>query len=203
MKTRIFEISSFTALFICIVACIAFEKDCEDIRSNVLRLHVIADSNSAEAQSVKLMVRDAILEESKELFEGNGSIEGAEVRLSENLDVMKAVAERTLREKGYTYSAEVEITECYFPTRQYGDITLPAGYYNALRVVLGSGEGKNWWCVMFPPMCLPAAGKDEAKLSDVLDERSLDIVSDSGKYEVRFWIVEKWYEFREWVEAKA
>ena len=201
MKTRIFEISSFTALFICIVACIAFEKDCEDIRSNVLRLHVIADSNSAEAQSVKLMVRDAILEESKELFEGNGSIEGAEVRLSENLDVMKAVAERTLRENGYTYSAEVEITECYFPTRQYGDITLPAGYYNALRVVLGSGEGKNWWCVMFPPMCLPAAGKDEAKLSDVLDERSLDIVSDSGKYEVRFWIVEKWYELKEWIRG--
>ena len=199
MKIRIFEASAFIALFICIISCIAFEKDCEDIRSNVLRLHVIADSNSSEAQSVKLKVRDAILEESGELFEGNTSLDGAEIRLSENLDTMKAVAERTLRENGYTYSAEVEITECYFPTRHYGDITLPAGYYNALRVVLGEGEGENWWCVMFPPMCLPAASKDEAKLSDVLDEKSLDIVSDSGKYEVRFWIVEKWYELKEWV----
>jgi len=197
MKMRIFEISAFSALIICIAMCLSFEKDCEDIRSNVLRLHVIADSDSKEAQSVKLKVRDAILTESGELFEGNGSIDAAEVRLSENLDRMKSVAERTLRENGYTYSAEVEITECYFPTRQYGDVTLPAGYYNALRVVLGSGEGQNWWCVMFPPMCLPAASKDEARLSDVLDERSLDIVTGGKKYEVRLWIVEKWYELWE------
>ena len=203
MKIRIFEISAFLALIISVAVCLIFEKDCEDIRSNVLRLHVIADSNSAEAQSEKLTVRDALLEEGRELFEGNGNIEEAEIRLSENLDTMKAVAERTLREKGYTYSAEVEITECYFPTRQYGSVTLPAGYYNALRVVLGSGEGENWWCVMFPPMCLPAAGEDEARLSDVLDERSLDIVSDSGKYEVRFWIVEKWYELKEWISDKG
>lgn len=203
MKTRIFEISAFAALVMSIVMCLAFESDCRNIRGNVLRLHVIADSNSAEAQSVKLTVRDALLEEGRELFEGNGNIEEAEIRLSENLEGMKAVAERTLREKGYTYSAEVEITECYFPTRQYGDVTLPAGYYNALRVVLGSGEGENWWCVMFPPMCLPAAGEDEARLSDVLDERSLDIVSDSGKYEVRFWIVEKWYELKEWISDKG
>ena len=197
MKTRIIEMSAFIALLICVISCIAFEKDCEDIRSNVLRLHVIADSNSSEAQSVKLKVRDAILKESGELFEGNTSIDGAEIRLSENLELMKEVAERTLKENGYTYSAEVEITECYFPTRQYGDITLPAGYYNALRVVLGEGEGENWWCVMFPPMCLPAASKDEAELDDVLNEKSIDIVSHSGKYEVRLWIVEKWYEFRE------
>lgn len=203
MKIRIFEISAFLALIISVAVCLTFEKDCEDIRSNVLRLHVIADSNSAEAQSVKLTVRDALLEEGRELFEGNGNIEEAEIRLSENLDKMKAVAERTLREKGFTYSAEVEITECYFPTRQYGSVTLPAGYYNALRVVLGSGEGENWWCVMFPPMCLPAAGEDEARLSDVLDEKCLDIVSDSGKYEVRFWIVEKWYELKEWISDKG
>lgn len=201
MKIRIFEISAFLALFLSIGICLAFENDCKDIRSNVLRLHVIADSNSKEAQSVKLKVRDALLTEGRELFEGNVSVDEAEIRLSENLYRMKSVAERTLRENGYTYSAEVEITECYFPTRRYGDITLPAGYYNALRVVLGEGEGENWWCVMFPPMCLPAASKDEAKLDDVLNEKSMDIVSKSGKYEVRFWIVEKWYELKEWIRG--
>lgn len=201
MKMRILEISALTAMIICIAMCVSFEKDCEDIRGNVLRLHVIADSDSAAAQSVKLKVRDALLTEGRELFEGNGSIDEAEVKLSENLDRMKSVAERTLRENGYTYSAEVEITECYFPTREYGGVTLPAGYYNALRVVLGSGEGQNWWCVMFPPMCLPAAEKDETQLSDVLDERSIDIVSDKGRYEVRFWVVEKWYELREWIRG--
>lgn len=194
MKLRIFELSAVVALFICIALCVGFENDCEDIRDNVLRLHVIADSDSAEAQSVKLKVRDALIKEGRELFEGNMNIEAAQVRLSGSLDRMKEVAERTLRENGYTYSAEVELSECYFPTRQYGSVTLPAGNYNALRVILGSGEGQNWWCVMFPPICLPAASKDEAKLDDVLDEKSMDIVTGGKKYEVRFWIVEKWYE---------
>lgn len=197
MKLRMLEISAVIALFVCIISCVSFENDCEDIRENVLRLHVIADSDSEEAQSVKLKVRDALLSEGRELFEGNSDIEEAETSISENLELMKAAAERTLRENGYTYSAEIELTECYFPTRQYGNVTLPAGNYNALRVVLGEGEGHNWWCVMFPPMCLPAAGKDEAKLNDVLDEKSIDIVTGGKKYEVRFWIVEKWYELWE------
>ena len=203
MKIRIFEASALVAFIISVAMCLVFESDCKNIRNNVLRLHVIADSNSDAAQGVKLLVRDAILEESGELFEGNSNIEEVEIRLSENLDTMKAVAERTLRENGFTYSAEVEITECYFPTRQYGNVTLPAGYYNALRVILGEGEGENWWCVMFPPMCLPAASKDEARLNDVLSEKSMDIVSHSGKYEVRLWIVEKWYELKEWISDKG
>lgn len=194
MKIRIFEISAVIALLISVILCVGFENDCEDIRENVLRLHVVADSDSEQAQSVKLKVRDALLEESRGLFEGNTSLDQAQSKLGSSLDEMKAVAERTLREEGYTYSAAVELTRCYFPTRQYGGVTLPAGNYNALRVVLGEGEGHNWWCVMFPPMCLPAAGKDEAKLNDVLDEKSIDIVTGGKKYEVRFWIVEKWYE---------
>ncbi len=197
MKLRMLELSAVIALFVCIISCVSFENDCEDIRENVLRLHVIADSDSEEAQSVKLKVRDALLSEGRELFEGNSDIEEAETSISENLELMKAAAERTLRENGYTYSAEIELTECYFPTRQYGGVTLPAGNYNALRVILGEGKGRNWWCVMFPPMCLPAASKDEAKLSDVLNEKSMDIVSDGKKYEIRFWIVEKWYELWE------
>lgn len=194
MKLRMLELSAVIALFVCIISCVSFENDCEDIRENVLRLHVIADSDSEEAQSVKLKVRDALLSEGRELFEGNSDIEEAETSISENLELMKAAAERTLRENGYTYSAEIELTECYFPTRQYGGVTLPAGNYNALRVILGEGKGRNWWCVMFPPMCLPAAEKEQAKLSDVLDERGLDIVTGGKRYEVRLWIVEKWYE---------
>lgn len=197
MKIRLAEISAFAALFMCIFSCICFENDCEDIRDNVLRLHVIADSDSAEAQSLKLKVRDEILSKGGELFSGNDSLASAENKLSDNLDELKAIAERTVRESGYTYSAEVELAKCYFPTRQYGDITLPAGNYNAVRVILGEGGGQNWWCVMFPPMCLPAASEDEVKITDVLDEKSMDIVSKRQKYEVRLWIVEKWYEFWE------
>ncbi len=194
MKIRIIEASVFLALFICIFSCLCFEKDCCDIRDNVLRLHVIADDDSAEAQSLKLEVRDALLKKGAELFLGNDSLSAAQGKLSDNLSGLKKIAEDTVKQRGYTYEADIEITRCYFPTRQYGGITLPAGEYNALRVILGEGEGENWWCVMFPPMCLPAAGEDEKKLSDVLNEKSMDIVSKSQKYEVRLWIVEKWYE---------
>ncbi len=203
MKIKFLEAAAFLALFICIAACVGFEKDCEDIRQNVLRLHVIADSDSQEAQKLKLQVRDALLLKGEELFSDNDSLDSAQIKLSDNLEQMKKIAEETVKEKGYTYPVEVLLTESYFPTRQYGDITLPAGKYNALKVVIGEGEGQNWWCVMFPPMCLPAASKDEAKLTDVLNEKSMDIVSNEQKYEVRFWIVEKWYELKEWVKGRV
>ena len=201
MKIKLFEISAFAALIICIVSCIAFEKDCENIRENVLRLHIIADSNSAEAQTLKLKVRDAVLEQGRDIFTGNTDISAAEKSLGDNLELLRDVAQKTIEENGYTYSARVELTSCYFPTRQYGDITLPAGEYNAVRILLGSGEGENWWCVMFPPMCLPAAEGEKEMLGDVLNGKSMEIVSESEKYEVRLWIVEKWYELKAWLEG--
>lgn len=194
MKTRLLEISVFLSLFVCIIGCVSFENDCEDIRQSVLRLHVIASSDSSEDQQLKLKVRDALLRKGGDIFSQNDSLIMAQEKVQNSLDMLKETAESTVKEMGYTYPVEVKLTESYFPTRQYENITLPAGTYNAVKVIIGEGEGKNWWCVMFPPLCLPAASENEAKLSDVLGEKGMDIVTGEKKYEVRFWIVEKYQE---------
>ncbi len=194
MKARLIEISVFLSLFVCIISCVSFENDCEDIRQSVLRLHVVASSDTTEDQQLKLKVRDALLEKGADIFTENDSLIMAEEKVKNSLDVLKETAESTVRESGYTYPVDVELTKSYFPTRQYENITLPAGSYNAVKVIIGEGEGKNWWCVMFPPLCLPAASENEAKLSDVLNEKGMDIVTGEKKYEVRFWIVEKYQE---------
>lgn len=197
MKSRIFELAVFISLFICILSSLSFERDCEDIRQSLLRLHVIASGNTHEEQELKLKVRDAVLTAGADIFSRNDDLDSARLKAEENAEKLRVIAEETLRKNGCTYPATVEVTECYFPTRQYENITLPAGKYNAVRVIIGEGKGKNWWCVMFPPMCLPAAKENEAELSDVLGEKSMNIVENRNKYEVRLWIVEKWYELRE------
>ncbi len=202
MKSRIFELAVFISLFICILSSLSFERDCEDIRQSLLRLHVIASGNTHEEQELKLKVRDAVLTAGADIFSRNDDLDSARLKAEENAEKLRAIAEETLRKNGCTYPATVEVTECYFPTRQYENITLPAGKYNAVRVIIGEGKGKNWWCVMFPPMCLPAAKEDEAELSDVLGEKSMNIVENRNKYEVRLWIVEKWYELRERVVSR-
>ncbi len=201
MKTRTLEIAVFVSLFICILSSLSFDRDCEDIRQNLLRLHVIASGDTQKEQELKLKVRDAILTAGADIFSQNDDLTKAKSKAEENIGILQSIAESTLRKNGCTYPVVVEITECYFPTRQYENITLPAGKYNAVRVIIGEGKGKNWWCVMFPPMCLPAAKENEAELSDVLNEKSMNIVENGKKYEVRLWIVEKWYELRERVES--
>ncbi len=197
MKTRILEFSVFAALFICIISSLSFDRDCEDIRQNLLRLHVIASGDTQKEQELKLKVRDAVLTAGADVFSENDGLCEALSKAEENLSLLQKTAENAVKENGYTYPVKLEVTDCYFPTRVYENITLPAGKYNAVRVIIGEGEGKNWWCVMFPPMCLPSAKENEVELSDVLNEKSMNIVENGKKYEVRLWIVEKWYELKQ------
>ncbi len=195
MKIKIIELSAFLALFVCIISCLSFENNCNNIRGEVLRLHVIANSDSAEDQSLKLQVRDRILLKGKELFSFGGDITEAEEEIKKNLGFLKNEAEKEVREKGYNYKVDLNLENCYFPTRQYENATLPAGEYKALRIVIGEGEGENWWCVLFPPMCLSAA-KGELQLETILSEDEMKIVSSEPKYEIRFWLIEKFEEIK-------
>jgi len=201
MKTRTLEIAVFVSLFICVLSSLSFDRDCEDIRQNLLRLHVIASGDTQKEQELKLKIRDAILSAGADIFSENDDLIKARSKAEKNIEKLQSIAESTLRSNGYTYPVEIEVAECYFPTRQYENITLPAGKYNAIRVIIGEGKGKNWWCVMFPPMCLPAAKDNETQLCDVLGEKSMNIVENGKKYEVRLWILEKWYELRERVAS--
>ncbi len=176
-----------------------FAAKTEDISNNVLRLHVLANSDSEADQALKLKVRDAILESGQDAFSGAENVQEAEERIIANSDELLAVAQSVIQEEGYTYDVTFEITDDSFPTRTYGDITLPAGEYRAVRMVIGEGEGKNWWCVMFPALCLP--GASETSLDAVLSEDEIELVESDPEIDVRFKIAEVFEGLR--VKAKG
>lgn len=165
-----------------------FAAETEDIADNVLRLHVLANSDSEEDQALKLKVRDAILESGRETFSGAANAKEAEERIIADSDKLLATAQAVIQEEGYDYDVTLEVTDDSFPTRTYGDITLPAGEYRAVRLVIGEGGGKNWWCVMFPALCLP--GASETSLDAVLTDDEIELVESNPKVDVRFKIAE-------------
>ena len=182
------EISVLLGLVFCFaLSVLTVERECEDIRGDVLRLHVLANSDSTIDQQLKYRVRDAVLEECAELFGSEGSAEDAARIAADSIPLITAAAEREIAAAGADCSVRVEVGESYFDTRTYGDVTLPAGRYEAVRVILGEGEGANWWCVMFPPMCVSAC-TDRTQLEQVLDENEMDLVENG--YDVRLWCVE-------------
>ena len=164
-----------------------FAADCAQVRRDVLRLHVVGASDSEFDQQLKLKVRDAVLEQGGVIFNGTVTADEAEKIITPRVTELKAVAEAVLLENGCDYTVDITVGEEYFSTRCYEKFTMPAGVYTAVRVNIGSAEGKNWWCVMFPPLCLPAATADaDAFFTD--DE--MKVVSSSPEYEPRFKIVE-------------
>jgi stage II sporulation protein R len=163
---------------------VAFAKDCGEIRDEVLRIHILANSNSQEDQQLKLKVRDRVLEESGDLFSYATSREDAKEIAEKQIDEIEAFAQDEIYKNGYDYSVHAEVVNMFFTTRHYENFTMPAGMYDAVRLTIGEAKGKNWWCVMFPPMCVPAA---TAKYD--FNERQTDIMT-KPKYEAEFAILE-------------
>lgn len=176
-----------------------FAAACGQLPRDVVRLHVVANSNGAEDQAVKLLVRDAVLEEAARWYQGAGSMEEASSQLCTHLQSIAGAARQVLGEQGVGYSATAQLTEMYFPTRDYGDFRLPAGRYRTLRVTLGEGAGKNWWCVVFPSLCLPAATQEEALLT--LPEGERQVVEGGQEVQVKLKAVELWESLREWLRG--
>lgn len=176
-----------------------FAAACGQLPRDVVRLHVVANSNGAEDQAVKLLVRDAVLEEAARWYQGAGSMEEASSQLCTHLQSIAGAARQVLGEQGVGYSATAQMTEMYFPTRDYGGFRLPAGRYRTLRVTLGEGAGKNWWCVVFPSLCLPAATQEEALLT--LPEGERQVVEGGQGVQVKLKAVELWESLREWLRG--
>ena len=124
-----------------------------DLQESVFRLHVIANSDSEDDQNLKLKVRDNVIKYMNTLCSKTTSKEEAIEIANAHLNEFKEIALNTIKENGYNYDVNISIDNVFFPTKTYGDISLPEGYYDALRIKIGKAEGKNWWCVMFPPLC--------------------------------------------------
>lgn len=194
MKFLKIELAALFALIICVfISTYSLDKECEGIRSDVLRLHVIAASDSREDQEIKLQLRDRLLSRGSEIFSGSKTKAQAEEKIRKGIPLLEKEAASFLKERGYNMNISISLAKSYFPTRKYEGFTLPAGYYDALRVVIGEGEGKNWWCIMFPALCLPAAKGKGADLDAVFTDREKTLITEE-KYEVRLWLVEKWQE---------
>ena len=130
------------------------------LADQMIRLHVIANSDREEDQKLKLAVRDRILEVSREFYPSDCTDRRqAENLLKKRLDDLEQAGAEVITQAGYSYPIHAELTQCWFPTKEYNDFALPAGKYTALRVIIGEGEGKNWWCVAFPPLCAGVAGQ--------------------------------------------
>ena len=148
-----------------------------NIESSVFRLHVIANSDSKEDQDLKYIVRDNILTYINEISKNASTKEEVIEIAQNNIDKIKQIAQETVYENGYNYSVNIKIGNFAFPTKQYGDISLPAGFYDALRVEIGSASGQNWWCVMFPPLCFVDVS------SGVVPEESKEVLQENLSYE--------------------
>lgn len=163
-----------------------------DLENSIFRLHVIANSDSVEDQNLKYIVRDNLISYMNELSANAKTKEEAIEIAKEHTDEFYNIAKKTIIDNGYNYDVTVEIGNFDFPTKHYGDISIPAGYYDALRVKIGSAQGQNWWCVMFPPLCFvnitSGIVPDESKelLESQLNEEEYNIISNKDSSEIKF-----------------
>ena len=164
------------------------------IYEDVLRLHVVANSDSEEDQALKLAVRDKIISMSAQLGEGAERIEDAESIISENIDAIRDCAQNEVYANGYDYPVEVRLVREEYPTKTYASLCFPSGEYLSLQVLIGEAAGQNWWCVLFPPLCLDAASSanDDAFVSVGLTPDQYKIITNTDEpvYEARFKLLE-------------
>ena len=175
----------------------------EDVKDILIRFHVIANSDSKEDQNLKLKVKDNIIEYLYPFLENANSLDEARKIIIQNEDNILMITNETIKENGNNYSARVELAKDNFPDKSYGNITLPHGEYEALRIIIGDGNGKNWWCVMFPPLCFIDVTKGEINEDKSKDELDSEVLkskkqNEEEKPKIKFKIVEIFNEiFRE------
>ena len=186
---RLFTKSLCVALILTMLfSVLPFEASCQEIRKDVFRLHILANSDTDEDQNLKLKVRDAVLEYTEKLYKNSNTKEEAEILTSKNLQNIANVAKQVIVDNGYNYNVTCQIEDVYFNTRTYENVTMPSGTYRALQIKIGNAKGKNWWCVMYPSLCV-GASTDYKALDDKLNDKEYDtLVNEKTQY--KFKIVE-------------
>ena len=169
----------------------------QELSDKVVRLHVLANSDSEEDQALKLKVRDRILAYAEPLLAGAADRREAEALLRGRVLELERIAAEEIRANGYDYGVTIKLEDTVFPTREYEGFALPAGKYLALRAVIGAGEGQNWWCVVFPPLCLASVSEQgvETAAEGVLSEDQVALITgQDGGYVLKFRLIEWWQE---------
>lgn len=169
------------------------------LADSVIRLHVIANSDSNADQNLKYQVRDRILTEAAALYQPGDDLQQMRRCMEDNLSRLAQAGREVVEEQGYDYPVSASLEQSWFPTKKYTDFALPAGNYTALRIIVGEGKGENWWCVAFPPLCLGSVSEtvDEATAAgNFTPGQAALITGESGGYVVKFKAIELWEEFK-------
>lgn len=183
------ELALMLGVLCALVAGAWLNQEQTELADRMIRLHVIANSDSEEDQALKLAVRDQILAQVESLSPEGANLEEVKEILQSNLNTLAAAGRTVVEEWGQDYPVSAQIEECWFPTKEYEDFALPAGEYTALRVVIGEGEGRNWWCVAFPPLCLGAASEtvDEATQAGYFTREQVCLMTEQNEgYVLKF-----------------
>lgn len=191
MKKSVLILLSTLLLLIALLSILPVHSE-SLIYDEVLRLHVIANSDSDADQELKLLVRDAILEETQKILKNVKSREEAEKIISENSALLESIALETVRKNQFDYPVTLELGREKYPTKNYESCAFPSGEYLSLRIKIGEASGQNWWCVLFPPLCLSAATDKDAFTSVGITDSQYQIITetDNPKYKIRFKLLE-------------
>lgn len=183
----------FSVIFLCSVILVSAVTPAitmsESISTKVFRLHILANSDSESDQALKMKVKDKVISFSSDLYDGCKNVQDAIKVSQDNVSNFKQTAQKVIAFYGYDYDAKVYVTKDYFPTRKYDNFTLPAGEYDCLKIIIGEGKGHNWWCVIFPEVCVSAYSEKGDKFDSYLTEEERKMIESKG-YAVRFKAVE-------------
>ena len=187
-KHNIFNIALACAFIsVLLISMVGFSNSCEEMYGNIIRIRIIPNSDSAEDQCLKLQIRDAVLSGSQELFSKTETYDDALIAAENNIELFEQIASQEIQRAGFNYKVSVKIRNEYFETREYDDFTLPAGVYKTAVFTVGEGKGKNWWCVVFPQVCV---GSCSGKLTDTVSESAAELAYNSDRYVIRFKTIE-------------
>lgn len=198
-KLKLFEIALLIGLAVFLTSGALALRTQDELADKVVRLHVLANSDSEEDQALKLRVRDAVLEQATAILEQSADRREAESRLRGQLLELERIAAKEIAAEGYDYPVTVNLENTDFPTKEYDGFTLPAGEYLALRVIIGEGQGRNWWCVVFPPLCTAASADVPASaLAAGFSEEEVGLITEEDQcYVLKFKAVEWWETLKE------
>lgn len=199
LKLKRWEVALLTGVAVALLMGAYLDREQAALADSVIRLHVIANSDSESDQELKYQVRDRILTEAAALYQPGDGLQQVRRSIEDNLPLLARAGREVVEEQGYDYPVFARLERTWFPTKKYTDFALPAGNYTALRIVVGEGKGENWWCVAFPPLCLGSVSEtvDEAAAAgNFTPEQVALITGESGGYVVKFKAMELWEEFK-------
>ena len=203
-KLKYWEVALLLGLTLTLLWGAGSLRQQDELERKMIRLHVIANSDTEEDQALKLQVRDKVLDRATEILWESEDMTDAAVRLDAALPEIERLAEHETVARGYAYKVSARLEQTEFPEKEYDGFALPSGEYLALRVIIGEGEGQNWWCVVFPPLCMAAATELEQTAIDAgLGEEDLALITEADQgYVLKFRSVELWESLRQWLHKK-